>query len=272
MGNLRNFSDWLLMAEEEHKDKFEKKHKKRLNIARIVGLGLIVFLVPIFLLLIDSLNLQKWTNFLIYLIFVLIASGLVYFTIRLYWEWIKILWHFLSKDSIVHYIFLGIIPAVSLFLGFRYFILYKKAYIAGSVDEIINRLTGFYSALFTAIAVIAAILAISAWRGFKEMKEKLDRFKDFEGKVKFVKEKKDLAEWVQDRFEKDAYKKYLTSISFELTEKEEKKLKEIEKNILEETTDDGFLKLVYAKQLMAEREKNKPSGEDGFVKIDNIFD
>jgi hypothetical protein len=274
--------DWFLFAEKENEERFEKKYKKILNLIRVI---VIISMVFVFSWLNDLINLKNlsapvaaWR----YAVFLVI----LYILIVLYKAWIKDCWEFFKKDSIVHYIFLAVIPVAIVFLGYQY--VFKSSVnnptpdkdkkvqtvrtLKNDYDEIIDRLNGFYAVLFTAIAVIAAILAFGAWRTIKELKEKLESYKKIENDVEFLKKKKDLAEWVQNKFEKDVNKRILTSISFDLNEEEEKKLKEIKRQIQKEIIDDSWLKLVYAKQWLEEKQKNKPSKEDDFIKIENIFD
>lgn len=284
-GWIKNFFNWFLMAEKEYEEKFEKKHQRVLNSVRLIVLILMVLFFSSLNDLINLKNLSMPTDAWRYAVFVF----LLYILIILYKAWIKSCWDFLKRDSIVHYIFLAIIPAAILFFGYQYVHVnsYKTNFdvkpangknisqaemtVKQEYDEIIDRLNGFYASLFTAIAVIAAILAFGAWRTIKELKEKLESYKKIESDVEFLKKKKDLAEWVQNKFEKDVNKKILTSISFDLKEEEEKKLKEIKGQIHKEIIDDSWLKLVYAKQWLEEKQKNKPSREDDFIKIENVF-
>jgi hypothetical protein len=272
----KDFLDWAFLAEKEYNEKFEQKHRKGVNIWRIVGLILIVVLAPLLRLLIkvilDPKYYWKLPDILCPIICAIPLGILLYAFIILYRECIRGLWDFLKKEPIVHYIFLGIIPAVLLFLGFQHFVFTQKVLIPEGKVDIVERLTGFFSALFAAITVVAAIIALSAWRSFKEMKEKLETFKEFEDKVKFIKEKKDLADWAQEKFDKDDDKGMLSTISFELTEEEKAKLKKIEKSVLDDCTDDSWLKLIYAKQLMDVEENNNFSEEGDFVKVKNIFE
>jgi hypothetical protein len=276
---IKAFFDWFLMAEKEYGEKFEKKYNKGLNFTRIVGLILMIWNIPLLCQLLTEM--VKPIFFKAVITFILL-----YILIILYKAWIKKLWYFLQKDSIIHYIFLALIPAVIIFYGYQYIVgkssiqdnLAKNKQIVqtditlkNDYDEIIDRLNGFYASLFTAIAVIAAIIALGAWKTVKELREKLEKFKKIEDDVEFLRKKKDLAEWVQDKFEKDVDKKILSSITFDLTREEEKNLKEIKEQILRETTDDSWLKLVYAKELLKEKQKNKITEEDEFIKIENIF-
>jgi|GEM_PF-2217975 len=278
-GRMKDFSNWFLMAEKEQEEKFDEKYRKGLNSIRLVVVIVMVFFFSKLNGIFRFQDFLKPTDAWRYAIFV----GFIYILIILYKAWIKRIWNFFQKDSIIHYIFLAIIPAIIIFYGYHSIYKGKTGFsptieskapkeVAQEYDEIIDRLNGFYASLFTAIAVIGAILALGAWRTIKELKEKLEKFKEIENDVKFLKEKKNLAEWVQDKFEKDADKRILTSVSFDLKEEEEKKLKEIEKQIHKEIKDDSWLKLVYAKQWMEEKQKNKLSKEDDFLKIENIFE
>ena len=251
-----------------------------------------IFWIPFIRLLItvmvNSNNFWKFPRILYSLISAVILLIFSYILIILYKGWIRKLWDFLMKDSIVHYIFLGLIPAAILFYGYQYVhvnssktnfdvrpangksIVQTEMTVKQEYDEIIDRLNGFYASLFTAIAVIAAILAFGAWRTIKELREKLESYKKIEEDVKFLKEKGELAKWIQKEFDKDDDKRILSSISFEdLNEEDQAKLKKIEKKIPDEVTDDSWLKLVYAKQLM--ESKKRVAGEDDFKKIEHIL-
>jgi hypothetical protein len=304
---IKSFTGWFFLAEKEHEGKFDKKHEKALNFIRLIVVILMVLFFYKLSNLINLKNLSKPTDAWIYAVFV----AILYVLIVLYKAWIKKLWNFLKNDSIVHYVFLGLIPIGILILGFQLFhsnkpnLLLNPAVtqkenisnnaptseIKGKIDsqkeqeiiqqydEIIDRLNGFYGVLFTAITVIAAILALTAWRGFKEMKEKLDKFKDFEEKVKFVKEKRELAEWAQNKFDNDEEKKIIiSSAKLKLTEDEKTKFKEIEKSILDETTEDSWLKMLYAKRLFDkikeiknyDEEVNKTL-EENYIRIKNVY-
>jgi len=166
-----------------------------------------------------------------------------------------------------------------------------------NIDGLIGALSSFYSILFTIVAIFIGIAAIIGWNWVKdvlrketdklstewaakekllnnritELTEKLEKFNKIENDVDFLRKKNDLAEWVESKFENDIDKKILTSISFVLTTEEEKKLKEIKDHILKETTDDSWLKLVYAQRLLEELKKNRSTEENEFKKIENIF-
>lgn len=282
--SYKEWTDWLFMSENRDKMAFEEKHKKGLNAFRLI-------LIPIIAFILFPILTKPW----FWLLF-------GYIIIVIYKAWIKKVWEFLQKDSIVHYIFLAIIPAVIIIYGYQYVHVgipavnsnpakpanEQKSENAGKssmlpaditakeqisqYDEIVDRLNGFYSALFTAIAVIAAVFGIGAWKTINALKEKLENFKKIEDDVEFLRKKSDLAEWVQGKLEKDVDKKILTSISFNLTIEEDKKLQEIKKQILKETTDDTWLKLVYAQQLLEELKNTKSTEEHEFEKIKKIFD
>jgi hypothetical protein len=278
LNHFFNFLEWFFWAEKESKEAFEKKYKPYLNFVRIpIFLLLIYCLFPLKNIVYISIGANFWE---------LLSFGtIVYILIILYKAWIKAFWEFLKKDSIVHYIFLAVIPVAIVFLGYQYVFKHSEKKpppdegnkvqsvmtLKNDYDEIIDRLNGFYASLFTAIAVIAAILAVGAWRTIKELREKLESYKKIEEDVKFLKEKGELAKWIQKEFDKDDDKRILSSISFEdLNEDDQAKLKKIEKKIPDEVTDDSWLKLVYAKQLM--ENKKRVSGEDDFKKIKNILD
>ena len=281
---VRNFTNWFFLSEKENENKFEEKHKKVLNFIRLLLVFIIVLFFQDISKFFDFPNFIKSTDYGRYAKFFLF----VYILIVLYKVWIKGLWDFLKKDSIVHYIFLAIIPAAILFLGYQYChvnssktnfdvkpangknFAQTEMPVKQEYDEIIDRLNGFYASLFTSIAVIAAILALGAWRTIKEMREKLESYKKIEEDVEFLKEKGELAKWIQKEFDKDDDKRILSSISFEdLNEDDQAKLKKIKEKIPDEVTDDSWLKLVYAKQLM--ERKKRVSGEDDFKKIKNTL-
>ena len=53
-------------------------------------------------------------------------------------------------------------------------------------NNIVQTLIGFYSSLFTAVAVIVAIAAMFGWRRIQELSDKLEQFKEIQGKVDFM--------------------------------------------------------------------------------------
>jgi hypothetical protein len=165
----------------------------------------------------------------------------------------------------------------------------------------ISTLISFYSMVFAFVAIFIGIAGFFGWRRIqekidesskkeedfkkewikkeKEIKDKIEELSNWENEfnkykatVDYLIKKKRLAEWVQSKFEKDAEKNILTSIYFDLTEEEEEKLEVIEEIVLEEITDDSWLKFVYAKTLMEEQKNNRPSGENDFIKKERIFD
>ncbi|MCX6579326.1 MAG: hypothetical protein NT166_04015 [Candidatus Aminicenantes bacterium] len=281
---IENFSDWIFMAEKGYGEKFEEKHKKCLNIIRIVGLILIIWNIP--LLCCHLAEMDKPIFFKAAIAFIVL-----YILIVVYKAWVKGFWNFLKKDSIVHYIFLAVIPAAIIFLGYQY--IYRNHWpyfnqsanitqsdkvsneinadkneiaIKSEYDEIIDRLNGFYSALFTAIAIIAAILALGGWRTIKELKEKLEKFKEVEEKVDFLHEKKNLARWAQELFDKDEKNRIISSAELILNPDDQKKYERIREKIIEDATDDGWLMIVYAKLLT----QNKSI--ENFEKVKKIYE
>lgn len=267
----KHFCDWFFLAEKEYNksEKFEEKYRIGLNIFRVIALLSIIclslFSFSWLMGLFDSQGESGGKNGWIFL-----TIPVVYSLIVLFKEWIKELWKFLKKEPVVHYLFMGIIPAVLVFLGFQYFVFRQPVIIPEGQIDLVGRLTGFYSSLFTAVAIIAAIAALSVWHRSKDIKEKLDKFEKFEEKVNFIKEKKELAEWAQNKFDKDVEKKIITSTHSDLTEEDKVKFREVEKSITDEATDDSWLKMLYAKQLFDSIRKNGNHDEDEFIKIENI--
>jgi len=150
------------------------------------------------------------------------------------------------------------------------------------ITEAIGALSSFYSMVFTIVAIFIGIAGLIAWKWIKEGQEDLEKklkelsemekdFKDFKEDVKSLKKKSELAEWARLKFDKKDPPKSLTSISIDLSEddkeKEKENLNSIEKDIPDETTDDSWLKLIYANQLLDKKEKS----ENNFIKIENIL-
>jgi hypothetical protein len=139
-------------------------------------------------------------------------------------------------------------------------------------------LSSFYSTLFTAIAIILGVMAIIGWRWIKELSEKLKRFEKIEEKVELLHKSRKLAEWAQNKFDKDEeMKTIISSASLKLGEDDKTKLKEIEKEILDVTTNDSWLKMLYAKNLLDkikdinyDEEVNKTL-EENYIRIKNVY-
>lgn len=289
--NLKQFANWFLMADKHSAENFEANYKKSLNVVRIV----FIFIIPILLTQCERCNpirefLQNsQTNHSIFTIIITTAFLLLLFL--LYKPWIINLWIFFKTDVIVHYIFLAIIPAAVIFIGYQS--LFNGKYTAGNTglsktesqenpqktaqeyDEIIDRLNGFYSSLFTAIAIIAAILALGGWRTVREMKDKLEKFKEIEDKVDFLHTKHQLALWVQDVFDNDdREKKNLLSSSLPIEKPDDrKKYNEIETHLKIEATDDAWLKIIYTKNLLKLIEYLKDDREKKclFTRIEKLY-
>jgi hypothetical protein len=164
-------------------------------------------------------------------------------------------------------------------------------------DEVIDRLIAFVAALFTVIAIITALAGLSVWRRNKENQEKYEHFEQlvkdkmtqleetiskkmiefskFEGTVKFIKERNELACWAMDKFDSDAKKTVLSKLVLPLDEPgDERKYKEIKEKIVEEATNDSWLKLIYAKKLLEENHFNNLSkfrAEQNFLKIEKLY-
>ena len=213
------------------------------------------------------------------------------FLLWCYFPWFKKAWNFLKTDAIVQYIFLALVPIFLIaylgLFGQKHSILPPPEIESSSVsiappssdserydtlrvyyDETIDRLTGLYGTLFTAIAVIAALLGLAGWRSIKELNKKLEDFKKFESKVDFIREKKELAEWAQEKFDQDDEKKILTKLSLSLSPEEEQKVKRIKENVLQEAHDDCWLKMVYVKQLLEDQNGDR---ERQFKQAETIY-
>lgn len=126
----------------------------------------------------------------------------------------------------------------------------KKYIYANESYLTIERLNSFYATLFTFIAIIIAIItalfALIAWNRMRELKDRLKDFNAIKDDIDFLKRKGDLANWVQEQFDKD--NNFILSTKLEI-EKEEK-WKAIENFVPEDTKDDCWLQLIYAKQKM----------------------
>ena len=68
----------------------------------------------------------------------------------------------------------------------------------------VSTLNGFYSALFTAIAVIVAIIALISWQGLNKKIEELENVKNkymtIKPSIDYLLKKVKYAEWVQRKF------------------------------------------------------------------------
>jgi hypothetical protein len=266
---------------EEGDKEHEKIIKKRLNLFRIIIILLFPLILPLYKK-VPSIISESLTdhNFLIFIVILLITHLLIV----IYFGWIKKLWEFLKKDSIIHYIFLALIPIAIIVLGFRYFpglnanngenndpgnqkdkniSMTKNDY-----DETIDRLNGFYGALFTAIAVIAALLGLGAWRSIKELKEKLEKFKEIEEKVEFLYKKKEYADWVEELIDTNP-EGGLSSFSFAFSPEDEKKFGAMKKFIEEKFAQDSKLELLLTHRLL--NDPHKENEEKDFKKAKCMY-
>jgi len=126
-----------------------------------------------------------------------------------------------------------------------------------NANDVINVLIGFYSSLFTAIAVIIGILAIIGWQWGKDLNEKLKRFEIVENKVNFLNKKEELSEWAKAKVDKLG----LSTFELKKMDKEDKeKLKEIYDYVINDLTNCGWLELFLAHQFMTE-DKNYDKAE-----------
>lgn len=68
----------------------------------------------------------------------------------------------------------------------------------------VSTLSDFYAALFTAIAVILAIIAMISWlslrKKMEQMKYAIEEYSSLEEDVKFLRKKKEFADWVRKKF------------------------------------------------------------------------
>ena len=158
-----------------------------------------------------------------------------------------------------------------------------------TINDAIGALSSFYSMIFTIVAIFIGIAGLIAWRWirdewaekekklnqqtkelnqewdemkaqfdnkYKELSQKYEEFKEVEKKVDFLNKKRELAKWVQDLFDKDDEKKIISSTALPISTIEDKdKYKNVEEHIIDEATDDSWLKIVYAKKLMEHADK-----------------
>lgn len=271
---MENFKSWILFIDNKF-EQDEKKHKW-LNLIRIL---ILIGLISCFSLYRSRVNSLfslyayiKESNWGYYLALLIVLYGLIV----LYKDWIKKLWNFFAKDKIMHYFFLGLIPVFIIFGSYHFFyekqdsdkfVIIKKtttetgadvAGIKAEYDEIIDRLTGFYAALFTAVAVVGALLGLSTYRGIREMKDKLEKFKSMEEQVSFLGQKNELAKWAQEKFDTDDAKKIISSFSLEMEgDEDEEKSKKICANVYDDSTDDSWLRVIVAHQLLSGAESKR---------------
>ncbi len=179
------------------------------------------------------------------------------------------------------------------------FIYFYETCIPGNHTE--STLSSFYSTLFTIVAVIVGVAALIGWRGIKddfdrkindatgkaeelkknwekqerelkektkELDEKLEQFKKIEEKVNRLHKKKDLADWAKGVVS-GTERSSITSfeIKYKDDENKEVKVKEIIETLSGEYTENGWLEVVYAKEIF----NNRSDGER-LKKAFNIFD
>jgi hypothetical protein len=197
----------------------------------------------------QSLLLKTLTILILYLLF------------RIYWSWIKSVWWFLQKDGIIRYLFHIIIPIAIIVISYQYWFyvpnisdhhwfhywFYALNLSLNSQSITIGQLNGFYSALFTAIAVLVAIASLSAWNTIKKLKE-------IEDKVNFLHEKKELAKRVRELFENND-ENDISSRELKLSADDKKKLNKTKEYMINEITDDSWLEIVLAKQFIDKAQK-----------------
>jgi hypothetical protein len=162
-------------------------------------------------------------------------------------------------------------------------ILYVEIMPWENTTEAVGALSSFYSMAFTIVAIIIGIIGLVGWQWLREGKEKLEEFKEVKSDVEFLKRKSELAKWVQSKFDEDAEKKISSETDLPISSPEDlKKYEDIKEHIINEATDDSWLKIVYAKKLMEKannRSKNikrfsneaKDKKQQFFLDIKNIY-
>ena len=256
---------WLIFQ------KKEKDYEKTwgLMFARLI---VAIIVIPICIKFIPFEDLYKQWLGIILILFI------CYILISLYWEWIKAIWKFLKEDTIVHYIFLILIPIGIIIGGYHLFLgdlpipFLGINVNANSLDEnhlTVVKLNGFYASLFTAIAVIGAIVALSGWRTVKESKEQTKKLKTVEKVTEFTHKRKQYIEWIQEKF-KGLSSKNIDEI--DLSDYDDKKrLNDIKEYVEKDIHDNSWLEFFCAYNLITKKNNGKEEQQKSLNKAESIM-
>jgi hypothetical protein len=190
-----------------------------------------------------------------------------YLLLRIYWSWIKDLWSFLKTDSIVRYLFCLLTPVIIMVTGYQYW--FYAPGLSGNSSEYaltIDRLNGFYSTLFTAIAIIIGIAGLYAWKNIA----RLEKLKEIEKKVLFLWKKQGYADWIKEKF--NGNEQYLGSSKLILNKDEEKEFDQIKNFLQSEYTGNSWLEIILGKRLADDKEYQKAHKIYHFIKQKDLLD
>jgi len=123
----------------------------------------------------------------------------------------------------------------------------------------ISTLNGFYSSLFTAIAVVLAIIALISWRSIqnqikkyedkiKQIEDVIEDYNKVKNDVEFLLKKKNYVKRIQEIVESDENSK--VSCQLKLTEEDKKTLKEIKEFIMNDHEENAWLEIFVAHDLV----------------------
>lgn len=196
---------------------------------------------------------------------------ILYIVGRLYWNWIKCLWKSLKVKELFRYVAIIIIPIIIITVSYQFWFHFPySGTIPAATSITVDTLNGFYSSLFTAIAVLIGIAGLFAWKKISELSEKLTQLKEIEDKVKFLDKKRDYAKWAKEKF--DGNELNITSPKLNLSGEDKKKFDEIRSHLLEEITDNSWLEIILAKKFLDNKEFKKVFKIYDFIEKRDLLD
>ncbi len=135
----------------------------------------------------------------------------------------------------------------------------------------VSTLNGFYSSLFTAIAVLIAIVGLVAWRRISDLSKKLNQLNKIEDKVNFLYKKKEYADWVKKIFGQNN-KGDIASARLELSDDQKKLIETIENFVEDDIVNDSWLMIVLSKRLAQSEKYDEALGILNFIEKRNLLD
>ncbi len=234
--------NWFLLKKDKKGEILESNFiKENGNIIRILSSIIIPCVFIYFPNFITQLFLNK-----LFIPFRIIA---LFIFLRIYWEWIKIIWLFIQKDKIIKYLFLLFIPFLIYIIGFN-------SWFNGGDNAIsdINKLSSFYSTLFTAIAVLVGIAGLSAWRTINNIKETEKKVNELYDLVENLDKENKLSLWIKNKFETSHNDSSKSNLILEFNEKDYKQLDELKDVLNKKWSREAYLKILFAQDGLSHKE------------------
>jgi len=253
-----SFLKWLFLIKEKDDAIHENKLMERYgNFIRIIlpFIFLIIYLFEIFFTIKDI-------KFVI-----LVLSILIFILIRIYWEWIKKIWHFIQSDKIIKYFFLIFVPIIIYFIGHHFWFTKPEAI---QTNPTIESLSSFYSTLFAAIAVLVGIAGLAAWRIVKDAEKIKEELKKNSKDINTLKLQNDLADWAKEKFEDLKNDKSKSNLILDFDVADYKNLSKLKNYFDKDWTRNACLKILFAQDTLSHTESKYYYLS--YLKIEKIYD